>query len=90
MDIVSLQQKLNATQIYLSKTSASDGVDQALLNRISTLETLVNDIQTNILPALDAQVQANTANISTNTANITSLTNNYSTLDARVTAVENP
>ena len=87
MDIVSLQQKMNTTQSLLRKASASGGVDQSLLNRISTLETLVNDLQTIILPALDAQVQANTVNTTTNTTNITSLTNNYSTLDARVTAV---
>ena len=59
MDIVSLQQKLNATQIYLSKASTSDGVDQDLLNRINTLESLVNDIQENIIPALDTSLTNN-------------------------------
>ena len=89
MDIASLHQKLNATNLMISKVSkaSGDGVDQALLDRISALETSlaslqtnVNNIQNTIIPNIDSQIQTNTGN----------LTTNYNNLDSRVTALETP
>ena len=89
MDIASLHQKLNAVNLMISKVSKTEGtgVDQALLDRISTLETSlaslqtnVNNIQNTIIPNIDSQIQSNTSN----------LTTNYNNLDGRVTALETP